>query len=152
MKGFYKLYAQDQGQGVQSDSSKYARVYAYGLYLSDWKWKCILFSALYVFHSTFWILNFYLQWQKLAHFRQLWKLDNPNHFAYIQFFAKWSILPVGNYMSKVNYRNTRTRCEICSKLTVKTPERRLASFWYLNINFEHISHLVLVFLLLPFSK
>ena len=25
---------------------------------------------------------------------------------------------------KVNNRNTRTRCEICSKLTIKTPERR----------------------------
>ena len=28
----------------------------------------------------------------------------------------------GNYMFKVNNRNTRTRCEICSKLTIKTPE------------------------------
>ena len=27
-------------------------------------------------------------------------------------------------MFKVNNRNTRTRCEICSKLTIKTPERR----------------------------
>ena len=32
---------------------------------------------------------------------------------------------VGNYMFKVNNRNTRARCEICSKLTIKTPERRL---------------------------
>ena len=28
-------------------------------------------------------------------------------------------------MFKVNNRNTRTRCKICSKLTIKTPERRL---------------------------
>ena len=28
----------------------------------------------------------------------------------------------GNYMFKVNNRNTRTRCEICSKLTMKTSE------------------------------
>ena len=34
--------------------------------------------------------------------------------------------PVGIYLLKVNNRNTRTRCEICSKLTMKTPERRLA--------------------------
>ena len=27
----------------------------------------------------------------------------------------------GNYMFKVNNRNTRTRYEICSKLTIKTP-------------------------------
>ena len=31
--------------------------------------------------------------------------------------------PVGIYMLKVKNRNTRTRCEICSKLTIKTPER-----------------------------
>ena len=30
--------------------------------------------------------------------------------------------PAGNYMFKVNNRNTRTKCEICSKLTIKTPE------------------------------
>ena len=28
------------------------------------------------------------------------------------------------YLPKVNNRNTRTRCEICSKLTIKTPEGR----------------------------
>ena len=33
-----------------------------------------------------------------------------------------------NYMFKVNNRNTNKRCEICSKLTIKTPEQRLASF------------------------
>ena len=39
--------------------------------------------------------------------------------------------PAGIYLLKVNNRNTGTRCEICSKLTIKTPERRLASFWCL---------------------
>ena len=28
------------------------------------------------------------------------------------------------YLFKVNNRNTRKRCEICSKSTIKTPERR----------------------------
>ena len=28
------------------------------------------------------------------------------------------LFPAGNYMFKVNNRNTRTRCEICSKLTI----------------------------------
>ena len=31
--------------------------------------------------------------------------------------------PAGNYMFKVNNRNIRKRCEICSKLTIKTPEQ-----------------------------
>ena len=52
-------------------------------------------------------------------------------------------------MLKVNNRNARTGCEIYSKLTTKTPERRQ---WRRSgvfiVNFEHISRLVLVFLLL----
>ena len=51
-----------------------------------------------------------------------------------------------------NKVNTRTRCEICSKLTIKTLEQRQ---WHrsdvFNVNFEPISHLVLVFLLLNFE-
>ena len=39
--------------------------------------------------------------------------------------------PVDIYMFSVTKRNTRTRCEICSKLTIKTPEQRQASFWRL---------------------
>ena len=57
--------------------------------------------------------------------------------------------PAGICMFKVNNRNTRKRCEICSNLTIKTPERRQ---WRRSgvfiVCFEHISHLVLVFLLL----
>ena len=32
-------------------------------------------------------------------------------------------------MFKVNNRNTRTRCEICSKLTIATPERCHRILW-----------------------
>ena len=32
--------------------------------------------------------------------------------------------PAGISLLKVNNRNTRARCEICSKLTIKIPERR----------------------------
>ena len=38
--------------------------------------------------------------------------------------------PVGIYMFKVSNRNTRTRCQICSKLTIKTATP-LALFWCL---------------------
>ena len=44
---------------------------------------------------------------------------------------------------KVNNRKTRTRCEICSKSTIKTPERRQASFWclycWIGTYFTHCS-------------
>ena len=39
---------------------------------------------------------------------------------------KTTSLPVGIYLLKANNRNNRTRCEICSKLTIRTPERRQA--------------------------
>ena len=32
--------------------------------------------------------------------------------------------PAGIYLLKVNNTNTKTRCEICSKLTIKISERR----------------------------
>ena len=55
-------------------------------------------------------------------------------------------------MFKLNNRSTIARCKICSKLTIKTPERR---HWrrsgFFNVNFEHISHIVLVFLLLTLT-
>ena len=38
---------------------------------------------------------------------------------------------------KVNNRNTRKKCEICSKLPIKTPGVFI-------VNFEHISHFCLV--------
>ena len=53
--------------------------------------------------------------------------------------------PVGNYMFKVNNRNTRTKCERISNM-----------FFVFNmffiVNFEHISHLALVFVLLTLSR
>ena len=55
--------------------------------------------------------------------------------------------PVDIYLLQVNKRNART-CEICSKLTIKVPERRQRRYSDIFIlTFEHISQLVLVFLL-----
>ena len=92
-------------------------------------------------------------------------------------YSLFKYIPAVNYMFKVNKRNTRTRCEICSKLTMKTPELRqnilkvnnkdtrttlLSISLTLNIlwchsgvfivNFEDTSHVVLVFLLLTLSR
>ena len=36
--------------------------------------------------------------------------------------------PAGNYLFRVNNRNIRTRCKLCSKLTIKIP------IWYLREN------------------
>ena len=60
--------------------------------------------------------------------------------------------PAGIYLLKVSNRIPRTRCEICPKLTIKTPERHhWHRFGVFVVNFEHILHLVLLFLLLTLS-
>ena len=68
-------------------------------------------------------------------------------------FVNSSYDPAGVYMFKVNNRNTRTRREICLKITIKTQEqshcRRSGVF---IVNFEHISNIVLVFLLLTLKE
>ena len=50
--------------------------------------------------------------------------------------------PSNVYLLKVDNRNTSKRCEICSKFTTKTPERR---HWrrpgIFIVNFEDISQL-----------
>ena len=48
----------------------------------------------------------------------------------------FKIIAVGIYLLKGNNRNTRTRCETCSKLTIKIPERRQWRFFI--VNFEHV--------------
>ena len=53
------------------------------------------------------------------------------------------IYPAGNYMFKVNNTNFRTR-------TLKRHQWRRSGIFI--INFEHISHLLLVFLLLTLSR
>ena len=64
-----------------------------------------------------------------------------------------SLSPTNIYLFKINYRNTWTRCEICSKLTIETSERR---YWRRSgvfiVNFEYISHLSLVFFVVDFEQ
>ena len=47
------------------------------------------------------------------------------------------VVPASNYMFKVNNRNTRSRCEICSKLTIKTAgQRQWRTSGAFIVNFE----------------
>ena len=61
--------------------------------------------------------------------------------------------PANIYLFKVNNRNTGKECEICSELKIKPPEKhnyhRSGIF---VVNFEHISQLFLVFLLLSLNR
>ena len=62
-------------------------------------------------------------------------------------------IPANIYLFKVSSTNIRKRCEICSKLTIKTSEWR----WWrgsdvFKDNFEYTSHLFLVFLFMSLNK
>ena len=62
-------------------------------------------------------------------------------------------LPANINLLKSNNRNSRKTCEIYSKWTLKTPERRKWRFsGVFVVNFEHISHLFLVFILFTLSR
>ena len=64
--------------------------------------------------------------------------------------------PTNIYLHKVNKRNTRRRCEICSKLTIKTPEQMQ---WYRSgvltviygdhLTLDHVIYIIIIFRLLP---
>ena len=98
------------------------------------------FKMLQLFASRFFkvCLTIYTFHVKNMEFRRvfgtLWKRRNV--------FAR--IVLAGNYMFQVNNRNIRTRCEICSKLTIKTPERPQ---WHISpcsctfiANFEYVNN------------
>ena len=64
----------------------------------------------------------------------------------------WPNFPVSFYLFKVNNRNRRKRCEICSKVTTKTPKRshrHRSSVFIFNV--QHFLHHSLVFLLFTVS-
>ena len=60
---------------------------------------------------------------------------------------------MGIYMLKVNSKKTKTRYEICSKLTIKIQEQRHCCWsGAFSVNFEHTSQLVLEYLLLTLNR
>ena len=115
------------------------------------KWVCVFLireKVLFFFFFFCWKLsNDTLMWQGIREHGLLGMIHK-----FIEFVIS-VIYPVGNYMLKVNNRNTRTRCEIHSKLIIKTTERR---HWPRSdvfiVNFEYIWHFVQVFLWLTLSR
>ena len=58
-----------------------------------------------------------------------------SHLYEMKALWKFIFIPADNYMFTVNKRNNR-RCEICPKLTMKTPKWHLVS-WLLTLNIFH---------------
>ena len=65
-----------------------------------------------------------VRWVRFLKYENI-SLRDKGECPYQSNFATLQLVnPAGIYLFKVNNRNTRTRCEICSKLTIKTAERR----------------------------
>ena len=75
-------------------------------FLQNTSWRLLLFLCYY--HVNYNYVNFYI-------------FDLKKQLSKISFSKS---LPANIYLFKVNNRNTRKRCKICSKLTIKTAERR----------------------------
>ena len=70
--------------------------------------------------------------------------SGPHHLHITEIFGKFNKISSKNYLFKVNNRNNRTRHEICSKLTIKTPNRNKLgidfTFWFyvFIVDFEQL--------------
>ena len=121
-------------------------------WLTDWFTES--FSIRVVIASYLWILLNHFYWlakkhylekndyqalctqlatliQEAIHFRlELQNKGNAQNVAFLLGNSQFNLLlwnsgcRAGIFLLKVNNRNTRKRCEICSKLTIKIPERR----------------------------
>ena len=120
--GFFNMYTQKEVLLPMTSLKYYQNTSRYKnkLFVS-WKWHYLEIIETNIIRIKLKILTFFL--------------SDFNVFVCWQLFAcvssKIVVIPAGNYMFKVNNRNTRTRCEIYSKLTIKTPKQCLASFWCL---------------------
>ena len=98
------------------------------------------------YSELFWFV-FSRIWTEYAHTPYL---SENGHFSRI--ISVFNYSPASVCLLKVNNRKTRTRYEICLKLTIKIPEQH---HWCRSgvfiVNFGHTSHLVLVFLLLTLN-
>ena len=94
-----------------------------------------------------------------------WSIDITNLFIFqtslsvshrnVGYFCKCfvGLKPVAIYLFIVDNGNTRKVCEICSKLTIETPERRKwGRSGISSANFEQYLYLVLLSLLLTLNK
>ena len=123
-----KMFGAMEGIGVNRKLTKIVTINSFiTICKSYWLWWCTLWSTNAVLVNMGTIKG--ISWMKLQ-----------NKF------------PASIYLLKVNNTSTRTRCKICSKLTIKTPEQIRHHSDVFIVNFEHISHFVLLFLLLTLNR
>ena len=110
-------------------------------FISLWPTKCYLqWGFLNNFNLALKITTFfqsYLPPNLTLH--QIWNnILKSNIFQYLNQDNNLGLFfVVNNYMFQVNNRNTRTRCKICSKSTIKTPNSVVLVSLLLTLNKFH---------------
>ena len=121
--------------------------YNWDLKVDGWLWK------LYFLSKQLFFISFMTSFVIFIHFIYKRLLMWLAHSIQGQSYKEVNVMcnAAGIYLLKVNNRKTRISCEICSNLTIKTPERQWRCSDVFIINLEYILHLVLVFLLLTLN-
>ena len=110
------------------------------MYSWNFTQKCVIFQSCLVF-SKYLISILPCMMKRLdSHPRSVFKTFSNNFYGiFVKTFKSFQLLtiftntylhstiPANKNMLKANNRNTRERCYICSKLTMKTPERSQTS-------------------------
>ena len=104
--------------------------------------SCKMFRTFILKNTREWLIPYLVDILSTAEWRGNIQARTPYILAF----------PANIYSLKVKDRNARNWCEICSKLVRKTSrQRQRHGFNVFIVNFEHISHFFLVFLLLSLS-
>ena len=141
----------------------YIYIYIYNIYNIYINIYIYIIIILIIYYKCYDECNYKEHCLRKPYILRAWQITILHHFLqnlgkrwnriWIQnILNKNDLYPAGSYMFKVDNRNTRTRCEIWSKL-IKAPERcQWHRFGVFIVNFGHISQLVLLFLLSTLSR
>ena len=102
-------------------------------FLRCWELHTLSFDLSYFNETPFLFIQWRIKNQKKKfHYTLISKKNSEEH------------VPANIYLFKVNQRNTRKRCDICSKLTIKKPERcQWPRSGVFIVNFQCIANLVM---------
>ena len=118
-------------------------------------WRSVDFSYFYSFMGVFHILQIVETVPNSFNLLSILTDEDCGSwkwFKYDEKWCKWVLCQLTFTCSKSAIETLEKRCEICSKLTIKAPGCHWRCSSVFIVNFEHISHLFLVFLMVTLSK
>ena len=114
---------------------------------AEWLWIMFVINNEYIIFKTFYTDIAILNTLKAVETKMISGGKQREHWEKIDWFGTHSVqhsscYPTNIYFFKINNRNAIKKCEICSKVTIKTPEQhqRRHSVVFI-VNFQDIAHL-----------